>query len=307
MKDVLPGNCEIVQYADDTFVFSTDKNIDVAIGNVEEACRILSEYFQMHRLMLNVKKTEFTVFCKKGKIKGTEDQKICISGHSISLQTEVKYLGIIIDQTLTFQSQVKSVLQKMAGGIKTIYAIRNRFPLKTRLLLLNAIVISHFQYSSIYLTGITQNLKNTLEKQLSWGVKACCYRSKFDESLDLKIKHRILPVISMINYRVLLYFYRLYNNQQEAFKYFDFPTYKISLNIRTKKLAFSLKTTSYLGSSIIKQGVLLFNELPYELRAQYMNPKQAKSELKRQIVDSFLCNPRSNVFGKTSIAEIRFR
>lgn len=307
MKSVVPNNCKIVQYADDTFIFSSNKDIDMAIQNVEEACKNLVVYFKAHELMLNVDKTEFTIFCKKSKIKETELRKIDICEKSIRLQSEVKYLGIIIDQGLTFQPQVKTVLQKMACGIKCIYAIRNRFPLKTRLLLLNALVLSHFCYSAIYFTGLTQNLKCTLEKQLSWGVKACCYRSKFQESLDLKIKHRILPINCMINYRALLLFYRLYNNQQEAFQELNFPTYNISLNIRTEKLAFNAKVTPFLSTSVVRRGLCLFNELPYDTRAKYMNPKKAKHELKKCVIRTFLSDPRSNVFGKSSIGDMRFR
>ena len=94
----------------------------------------------------------------------------------IKHSNSVKYLGIFLDQNLTFQDEVKSILQKMSCGIKCLYSIGDLFPeKKTRLMLLNALVVSHLQYSAILLTGIFENLMTTLEKQLNWAIKACFF------------------------------------------------------------------------------------------------------------------------------------
>ena len=55
----------------------------------------------------------------------------------------------------------------MATGIITLYAMRDPFLIATRLLLLNALVFSHLHHSAILLTGISENLITTLEKQLN--------------------------------------------------------------------------------------------------------------------------------------------
>ena len=115
-----------------------------------------------------------------------------VDGKTISPSNHVKYLGVFLDQNLTYQDEVKNLLMKMACVIKTIYSVRDLFPEKTRFLLLNALVISHLYYSSVLLNGITENLLTTLQKQLSWAVKTCFNRHKFDPSSDLKIYHKIL-------------------------------------------------------------------------------------------------------------------
>ena len=43
--------------------------------------------------------------------------------------------------------EVQNILRKMATGIKVLYSIRNILPEKTRLLLLNSLVLSHLHYS----------------------------------------------------------------------------------------------------------------------------------------------------------------
>ena len=116
------------------------------------------------------------------------------------------YLGVYLDQNLTYQMEVQNILRKMATGIKVLYFIRNILPEKTRLLLLKSLVLSHLHYSSILVNGISQNLLLTLEKQLSWAVKAYFHKNKYDSSRDLKLQYKISPVGLFSDLKALLYF-----------------------------------------------------------------------------------------------------
>ena len=83
------------------------------------------------------------------------------------------------DQFLTFQNEIEIILRKMACGIKTLQSIKKPLPVKNRLLIMHALVISHLHYPAILLSGISANLMISLEKkQLSWAVKSCCDRAK---------------------------------------------------------------------------------------------------------------------------------
>ena len=135
-----------------------------------------------------------------------------MSAHYLLLDDEkikekdcVEYLGVHIDNQLCFNIQVKHVLSKMAQGIKYLYVLRNLVHSSDKILLLNAFVISPIQYSAILLTGINANLLTSLEKQLSWAVKACFNRKKLDSSKDLKIQHSIMPIKQLLEYRCSVY------------------------------------------------------------------------------------------------------
>ena len=137
------------------------------------------------------KKTELIVFSKKHSRKKDEKYTITLDDKIIEEKTNVKYLGIVLDQFLTFQDEIKNILRKMAYGIKTLQSIKKPLPVKTRLLIMHALVISHLRYPAILLIGISANLMISLEKQLSWAVKTLCDRAKYDSSSDMKLKHYI--------------------------------------------------------------------------------------------------------------------
>ena len=64
------------------------------------------------------KKTELIVFSKKHSRKKDEKYTITLDDKIIEEKTNVKYLGVVLDQFLTFQDEIKNILRKMACGIK---------------------------------------------------------------------------------------------------------------------------------------------------------------------------------------------
>ena len=274
--------CELVQYADDTFIFVSGKKIEDAINLLEKNAKCLVDFFHRHRLNLNDKKTEFIVFCRKSTNGLTKKLKLKINDHLIEHRTIVKYLGVYLDQNLTYEPEVKHLLKKMACGIKTLYCVRELLPEKICLSLLNALVISHLHYPALLLNGISQNLITTLENQLSWGIKACCNRNKYESSSDLKLKHEIFPVRLLFDYRASTYFWKLQKNLVPAFNGLNkISTDKIKFHDRTDSLIFDANaTTSFLQNCFMKRAVALWNNVPKSISKNKYSYETIKTKLK---------------------------
>ena len=178
MQQYVMENCNLIQYADDTMISSSHNALTTARNKVQQTIERLVNFFESHQLTINAKKTEFICFCKPSKNKFAGSRTINVKNQIINTSTTVKYLGVYLDQNLDFQDEVKNILRKMAAGIKTLYALRDIFPTASRLLLLNALVLSHLHCFSILTTGISENMITTLEKQLNWGIKACSIELK---------------------------------------------------------------------------------------------------------------------------------
>ena len=124
----------------------------------------------------------------------------------------------------------------MTTGIETLKRISRPFPEQTRLLLLNALVISHLHYPGLLLASSENNSFITLEKQLSWSVKTCCNRKKYDNFSDLKLKHQILPIKFFLEYKVQNFFMKVISNQLPIFEKLHLPTSNLRYSQRTKIL-----------------------------------------------------------------------
>ena len=164
-------NCNYVQYADDTLLFTSARSLDEAIEELSVNCNQLLHYFHMHKLNLSVSKTDFITYSPTKK-QDTEST-LTIDGSDISSSTEIKYLGVVIDNRFTFDCQIRKVLTKISMGILTIRYINTKIPLKARIQLLRALVISQLQYACVLYNGISQENKNKLERELNWGMQLC--------------------------------------------------------------------------------------------------------------------------------------
>ena len=267
MQQSVMENCNLIQYADDTMISSSHNDLTTARNKFQQTIERLVNFFESHQLTINANKTEFICFCKPSKNNFAGSHTIKVKNQIINTSTTVKYLGVYLDQNMNFQDEVKNILRKMATGIKTLYAIRDIFPTATRLCLLNALVLSHLHYSSILLTSVSENLNTTLEKQLNWGIKACFNRTKFDNSTDLKIRHKILPVRHFLDSKCLLYLWKYKNSLIPAFnRKLHLPTAATKTHRRTQ-IEYSDMTirSNFLRNCFFKRTLPLWNTLPRKM------------------------------------------
>ena len=121
MRKCIKNDCQLIQYADDTMVYAAHKDENIAIQNLEKNIKNLVTYSERHRLTINADKTEFIIFCKVSTNNTMRNFEIEVKNQIIENSKSIKYLGVYLDQNLTFQNEVKNVLRKMACGIKTLY------------------------------------------------------------------------------------------------------------------------------------------------------------------------------------------
>jgi hypothetical protein len=183
----------------------------------------------------------------------------------------------------------------MSAGIKTIYIVRNYVPQSTRIILLHALVLSHFNYSCHLFTSINAALLDSIEKQLNWALKACYFKKKFDSASELKRKSKILPIKMQITFNIIVYFWKLKNGFLRAFQSLNFPNFEITTNKRTKKCSLKRAAkSSFLSNSFIFTAIKAWNEIPSEMQL-LLRPKKFKLDLRLLQLLKFNDLPRDRI------------
>ena len=142
--------CKIVQYADDTLLFSENNDPQKALKALKANRSLLLNNFLEHALLLNAKKNRTHSFQQKTFKEKKEKYTITLDDKIVEEKTNVKYLGVVLDQFLTFQDEIKNILRKMACGKKILQSIKKPLPVKTRLLIMHALVIIHLHYQQYF-------------------------------------------------------------------------------------------------------------------------------------------------------------
>ena len=308
LRDQIDKNCEVVQYADDTLLLASAPIQRECKTIIEKNVILLTKYFTSLKLQLNPSKTEFILFSRNRNF--SEYESIKIGNEIITESKSVKYFGVHIDKNLSFQDEVKHLLKKMAGGIKTIYTLRNRIPTFLMKTVLNAFVISHLLYSLLLIQSVDKNLLISLEKQLNWAIRAFYSRNRMDSTKDLKIEHSILPVEYLIKLNRTTYMWKLRNCFLPPFNPLDvttLPTWCIRQNLRSCDIFFdSICHTQKLERSIVKTASKDWNSLPKELSG-LEKKKTFPKELKKIYTKSFFDNKQYTTYGSVSWKSIRFK
>ena len=108
----------------------------------------ISDWLKANKLSLNVMKTEFML------LGSSEDTEIWLfdcnqSGQQLIRRTSfVKYLGVIIDETLSWDMQIDSISKKVRKNIGVIKHVRDSVPKESLTLLYKTLIEPYFRYCS---------------------------------------------------------------------------------------------------------------------------------------------------------------
>ena len=187
-------NVPIRLFADDTNVFLADKNCADLIKNANLTLRKLKDWFDANKLTLHIGKTSFTIFHAHNKSHSCYDS-FSFDGSEIFKSPFTKYLGLIIDENLSWRHHINDLCKRLLKYIGIFYQIRNTLPTETAIQIYYSFIYSQLSYAiEIYGTASTtflnplQILQNRLIKLLTMKPRRFSTNQLYLEYNLLKIK-----------------------------------------------------------------------------------------------------------------------
>ena len=136
---------EFILFADDTNLFYSHDNVSSLMSLINSELSMLSEWFQANKLSVNISKTNYIIFKPRQK-KQIFDFNLKINDKEINRVNEVCFLGVILDENLSWKAHISHIAHKVSKSIGIIY--RSSFYLfKSALrMLYYALVYPYLQY-----------------------------------------------------------------------------------------------------------------------------------------------------------------
>ena len=106
---------ELILFADDTNIFYSHTDASYLIEVVNLELKKITCRFYTNKLSINVKKSNFIIF-RPRQNRQTLDLAFNIS-NSIDRVKEATFLGVILDEHLTWKSHIHNVAQKVSKAI----------------------------------------------------------------------------------------------------------------------------------------------------------------------------------------------
>jgi hypothetical protein len=162
----LPGISHIARfilYADDANIILTGTNVVEINHQLKHICSKLVKWVAANGLALNLKKTNYMIFARQ-KVDLPEPLKV--SNVVIERKTETRFLGVILDDKLKWNSHITHLKTKMSRYIGILYKIKRYLPFQARLQIYHSFVQSHLNYCSLIWGFSTRsNIQSVFSKQ----------------------------------------------------------------------------------------------------------------------------------------------
>ena len=163
-----------------------NSNFDRLITVVNAELEILADWFKASRLSLNIKKTNYMLFGhKKPPPDSVFSSNFClkIDNQSISAVNETKFLGVVIDQKLTWSNHINYISAKVSKSLFILNRLVNKFNMKSLLSIYYSLVYPHLNYCNLIWGNASKSLIHDLfllQKRAIRIVSRASYRCHTD-------------------------------------------------------------------------------------------------------------------------------
>ena len=141
---LLPTFSKIILFADNTTLLNSNKNVHFLKYSFEHDMSILTDWYQANQLSLNVNKTVLVKFWPDKK-----PFTIKVGEITLVNTKSTKFLGVTIDDCLTWKEHVGNVYNKILTNKRLLINARNLLPSDALRKIYFAHVYSHLMYNIV--------------------------------------------------------------------------------------------------------------------------------------------------------------
>ena len=199
---------KFVMYADDTTIYFNIEEFDQynLQQDITKELENITLWLKRNKLSLNVQKTKLMVFHRKQK--QIKELNIVINGITIERVESFNFLGLIIDEGLSWKKHTDVVRNKISKVVGILYRLNNIFPRYILQTLYNSLIASYINYG-LLLWGAESYRIELLQKK---AIRLITNSSYTAHTTPLFIELGLLKVQDMFKLKLLKFYYKLSSN-----------------------------------------------------------------------------------------------
>lgn len=263
-------NGKIISFADDTAVLFQDETWSGALEKAETELNRIKYWLDNNLLSLNIEKTKFLNFSVSAL---SRPQNAVIRLHSychntkecdcpnIAMASHIKYLGLVIDDRLTWQENSIQLTKRIRKLIHKFVVLRNVMDTESLKRVYYALVESLLSYGIIAWGGTNFSHIEPIYKVQKLILRISYFKPARFPSEVLFKEIEVLSLRQLYVERVLNYFYN--HPQLKHSIDHSYQTRNCNVNVKTPKMnkTFGQKHAVYLSCK-------LFNKLPNDIKTE---------------------------------------
>ena len=209
------SKCKVQLYADDTIIYFSHKDVKVASSMVQSDLDCLSNWCNANQLTVNAQKTKAVYFDTKYR-KDLLHTSACdgppvwlkVQNESIEVVNHFCYLGIALDDLLTFEKHAKETIKLVAQKVSILAKLKAYLTSSQLLLLYKSKVLPYMDYGDIFVVNTYQRSLGKLQKQQNRALRICLGAGRLEHRIDLHKSAKMEFLGQRRNMHLLNYMYK---------------------------------------------------------------------------------------------------
>lgn len=280
-------NSRVSMFADDTLLYVKAKTVKEAAEKMNEDLRLLDEWLKYNQICVNVKKTKYMIVTHK-KI-NRDESKIVIRDMEIERVEEFKYLGVILDQHLSFMSHLGHVKKKLFSKLALFRRLDRNLTAETKILLYKSLVAPHFDYCSSILYGLCDSNLSDLQKIQNSFMRNILKVNKYAKIDFMLDALRFQTIKQRLTFNVMKNIYKIEKGMMPKYMQQHLKQNKIDNKYNTRRRSlYQIPnfTKDYTKKSIFYKGLKNYNDLKKNSKKEdFVNLKSFCKRLNNYVKD----------------------
>ena len=270
-------------YADDTTMYVSSESIEHVNEVLQLELKLVSEWIMENKLKLNVLKTKCMVIGSKYALRTDKKLSLSLKGAAMEQVKEVKLLGVTIDETLSWSTQINNTVVRMINGI---YAIRRSAHMLTNTtirLVIQSLVLSNLDYCPVIWSSASKQELSKLQLAQNRAARLalhCSVRSSVDV---MHARLSWMRVDERLACSLILFLNNVYSSQKPVSLSLQLSPANERHGYNTRQalsghFTFPLPRTNALKKTVMYRAIAYWNVLP-----SYVTLTRNKCDFKRKL------------------------
>lgn len=202
---------KLFMYADDICLFYPYLHETVVKAYMERDSSLLSEFLRINKLFLNASKTHlvrFKPYCDNNNF------SVFVDGKEVCEVDSVKYLGITLQNNLSWNKHIQFLKTKSAQAVGLLYKFKNKFDKNTKYLIYNGLIQSHFNYLAILYGYKKSSELSSLQRMQNKALKVTSNLPITHPTISIyrDVFKTTLPIHGIYRMQLLMYVFKCIHN-----------------------------------------------------------------------------------------------
>ena len=140
-----------IMFPDDTNLFYEHKDLKTLFTLVNQELQKINEWFGANKLSLNVGKTKYSLFHKPSRKADLSLllPRLLIKKHKVERLKSINFLGVLLDENLSWKDHIKYIENKVAKNIGLLYRAKLFLDKNSLLTLYYSYIHTYLSYANL--------------------------------------------------------------------------------------------------------------------------------------------------------------